>query len=471
MTRRFDIAVIGGGAGGLSVAAAAARFGETVVLFEKGRMGGDCLNTGCVPSKALLAVARQAQAMRLAARVGLAPVEPDIDFTAVQAHVRQVIAALAPHDSQERFEAMGVTVVRAAARFVDETTLAAAGHRYSARRIVIATGSRPAIPAIPGLSEVPHFTSETLFENAERPDHLVIIGAGPFGLEMAQAHRRLGSEVTVIEAGSPLGRDDPELSAVILERLVAEGVRVLSRTAIVRVSGTVGGLAIETVQHGVIAGSHLLVAAGRKPDLEGLDLEAGCVARSDSGVAVDRGLRSTTNRRVYAVGDAAGGLQFTHLAGHHAGLVIRQALFGLPVRADEVIPRVTYTDPELAQVGLTEAAARERHGDRVKVIRWPFRDNDRAVIETRSEGLMKVVTGSRGRILGVGIAGADAGELILPWVLAMSQGLKAEAMARLVAPYPTRSEASRRAAIAVHAGLASNPWLRRVIALVKRVRP
>lgn len=471
MSRHFDVAVIGAGSGGLTVAAAAAQFGEAVVLFEKAEMGGDCLNTGCVPSKALLAAAKQAHAMRSGSRFGIAAAEPAVDFAAVRAHVKAVIDAIAPHDSQERFEGLGVTVVRAAARFVDGETLEAAGSRYSARRIVIATGSRAALPPIPGLAETPHLTNETLFDNAVLPAHLIVIGGGPIGMEMAQAHRRLGAEVTVIEAFDPLARDDPELTAVVLDRLRSEGILILSRTAIAGVSGTAGMVAVETQQHGTITGSHLLVAAGRKPNIEGLGLEAGGIAFTPRGITVDKGLRSVSNRRVHAVGDVAGGLQFTHVAGYHAGLVIRSALFGLPVTADAVIPWVTYTDPELAHAGLTEAQARERHGAQVKVMRWPFHDNDRAVAEGRSEGLVKVVTGPRGRILGAGIVGTGAGELILPWVLAMSQGLKLSAMAGLVAPYPTRSEASRRAAVSAFAGFTSNRWVRRVIAVVKRIRP
>ena len=231
MSRHFDLAVIGAGSGGLSVAAAAAQFGRKVVLFEKGEMGGDCLNYGCVPSKALLAAAKQAHAMRSGAAYGIGPVEPQVDFAAVRAHVRRAIAAIAPHDSQERFEKLGVTVVRAAARFLDGRTLEAAGERYTARRFVIATGSSPALPPVPGLADVPYLTNETLFANDTLPAHLLVLGAGPIGLEMAQAHRRLGSAVTVIEARLPLAQDDPELSAVVLERLAAEGVDILTSRA------------------------------------------------------------------------------------------------------------------------------------------------------------------------------------------------------------------------------------------------
>lgn len=469
MSQGFDIAVIGAGSGGLTVAAAAAQFGKTVVMFERSDMGGDCLNHGCVPSKALLAAARQAQALRNGAAFGIAAVEPKVDFAAVRAHVQSAIAAIAPHDSQERFESLGVTVIRAAARFRDPRTLEAAGQTYTARRVVIATGARPALPPIPGLGEVPFLTNETVFANPELPSHLLVIGGGPVGLEMAQAHRRLGAEVTVIEAGTPLAQDDPELAAVVLARLEAEGVRILSRTAAARLFVQDGAIGLETADGRILTGSHLLVAAGRKPNVEDLGLAEAGIAVTPRGITVDAGLR-TSNRRVYAVGDVAGG-RFTHEAAYQAGIVLRNALFALPARATAIIPHVTYTDPELAQAGLTEAQARASHGAAVTVLRQPFTGNDRALAEGRTEGLVKIITGRRGRILGAGIAGPGAGELIQPWILALAQGLKIGAMAGPVLPYPTRGEAGRRAAVGYFAGLASNPLVRRVSALVSRLRP
>ena len=404
----YDIAVIGAGSGGLTVAAAAAQFGQKVVLFEKERMGGDCLNTGCVPSKALIAASKHAQAMRSGADYGITPQEPAVDFAKVNDHVQRVIQAIAPHDSVARFEKLGVTVVQAAASFRDAATIAADGQIYTARRMVIATGSRAAVPPIPGLTDIAYFTNETLFENRERPDHLIIIGGGPVGMEMAQAHRRLRSQVTVIEALAPLARDDPEMAAIVIDKLAADGVIILAHTAVKAVRKTETGIAVETDGRGTIAGSHLLVAAGRAPNIEGLNLQAAGIAFTKTGITVDEGLR-TSNRKVFAIGDVTGGLQFTHVAAYHAGLVIRSALFGIPVKANAVIPWVTFTDPELAQ----------------------------------------------------------AGELIQPWVLAMSSGLKVQALANMVAPYPTLGEANRRAAVTAFSGLASNPWVRRVIGIVK----
>jgi pyruvate/2-oxoglutarate dehydrogenase complex dihydrolipoamide dehydrogenase (E3) component len=462
----YDIAVIGAGSGGLSVAAAAAQFGQKVVLFEKGKMGGDCLNYGCVPSKALIAAAKHAHAIRKAKDYGVTANGAKVDFAKVNHYVREVIESIAPVDSQERFEGLGVKVIRAAARFRDARTIESEGNIYTARRIVIATGSRPAIPPLPGLDKVPYFTNESLFDNTELPDHLIVIGGGPIGMEMAQAHRRLGSKVTVIEAFQPLGKDDPELAAVVLNALREEGVEILSQTPVKCVSRSRTGIAVETGA-GKIEGTHILVAAGRIPNVEELNLEAAGIAYTKKGITVDKGLR-TTNRSAYAVGDVAGGLQFTHVAGYHAGLVIKNALFRLPVNnRTDLIPWVTYTDPELANIGLTEAQARKEHGNAVRVARWPFHDNDRARAEGRYAGLVKVVTGRGGRILGVGIAGAQAGELIQPWILAMTRGLRIKSFAGMVAPYPTLGEANRRAAISYYSGLATNPWVRRVIGAMR----
>lgn len=462
----YDLAIIGAGSGGLSVAAAAAQFGQKVILFEKGKMGGDCLNYGCVPSKALIAAAKHAHVFRTSGPYGIAAAEPKVDFKKVRDHIRKVIAAIEPHDSAARFEKLGVKVVPGAAKFRDAKTLESGGSIFSAKRIVIATGSRPAVPAIPGLETVAYFTNETIFENSVLPKHLIIIGGGAIGMELAQAHRRLGSAVTVIEAFTPLAKDDPELAAVVLESLRRDGVKIFAETAIKKISKAKPGIAIETAGHGKITGSHLLVATGRAANVEGLNLEAAGVVYTAKGVTVDKGLR-TSQKHIYAIGDVAGGLQFTHVANYHAGLVIRNALFRLPVsNRSDIIPHVTFSEPELAQVGFTEAQALKDYGPSIKVVRWPFLDNDRAQAEGKTTGLIKAVIGKRGRILGVGIVGANAGEVIQPWVLAMNEGLKIRAIAGMVAPYPTLGEINRRVAVNYFSGLASNPWLRRVIRLV-----
>jgi pyruvate/2-oxoglutarate dehydrogenase complex dihydrolipoamide dehydrogenase (E3) component len=464
---KFDIAVIGGGSAGLSIAAAAAQFGEKVVLFEKGEMGGDCLNYGCVPSKSLIAAAKAAQAQRSSAHFGVAAVEPKVDFAKVMDYVQSVITTIAPIDSQERFEKLGVKVVRASAKFINPDEIEADGKTYSARKFVIATGSRAGVPPIPGLKDVAYFTNESVFKNRVLPKHLIVIGGGPIGLEMAQAHRRLGSEVTVLEAFQPLAKDDPELTSIVLDGLKAEGTDIRAQVAVAEIKKTKSGIDVVLKDGSVISGSHLLVAAGRVPNIESLNLEAAGVEYTKRGVTVDQGLR-TKNRKIYAAGDVAGGLQFTHVAGYHAGLIIRNALFKLPVKnRSDIIPWVTYTDPELAHVGLTEADARKTLGDDVKVLRWHFAENDRAQAEGKTKGLIKVMVGKRGRILGASIVGPQAGELIAAWVLAVSQGLKISAFANVVLPYPTLSEIGKRAAITNYAGLAQKPWLRRALGFLK----
>jgi pyruvate/2-oxoglutarate dehydrogenase complex dihydrolipoamide dehydrogenase (E3) component len=443
-----DVCVIGAGSGGLTVAAGASQMGATVALIERGEMGGDCLNYGCVPSKALLAAARAAEAMRRADRLGVERHDPRIDFARVMAHVHGAIAAVAPHDSQERFEGLGVRVIRAQARFTGRDTVEAGGETIRAKRFVIATGSSPLVPPIPGLDKVSYLTNETVFENTVRPAHLLVVGGGPIGLEMAQAHRRLGALVTVVEKFTILPKDDPELVDVVRARLLGEGVALMEGAEVKRVDATPSGVAVVVARDGgevTLAGSHLLVAVGRRANLADLDLKAAGVAHGAQGIATDSRLR-TGNRRIFAVGDVTGRFQFTHMAGYHAGIVLRNILFRLPAKVDDgAVPWVTYTEPELAQVGLSEAEARKRHG-KVTVLRWPFHENDRAQAERDTAGLVKAVMDRSGRILGAAIAGPHAGELIQPWCLALAQGMKIGAMASVILPYPTFGEASKRLA-------------------------
>lgn len=464
------ICVIGAGAAGLSVAAAAAAFGVPVVLVERGAMGGDCLNVGCVPSKALIAAGRRARDMREASAFGITAVEPQLNFRRVHDHVHSVIEGIAPIDSEARFRAMGVTVLKAEARFLDKSTLAAGETRIKARRFVVATGSRPAVPAIPGLDGVDYHTNETIFSITRKPAHLIVVGAGPIGLEIAQAIRRLGSQVTVVEAGTPLGREDPELAAVVLGRMRREGVAFRVAQPIQRVEARRNGVRVIIGDAGAeeaLDGSDLLIATGRQPVTEGLDLEAAGIVAGASGIRVTRKLR-TSNRRVYAVGDVIGGPQFTHVASYQAGIVIRNILFRLGAKADYGhIPRVTYCDPELAQVGMTEAEARRRHRA-IRVMRWPYAENDRARAERRTEGHIKVITTPKGQILGVGICGESAGEIIQPWVLALQAGLDIKAMAGLVSPYPTLTEIGRRAAIEFYRPRLTSPWVRRIIGVLRK---
>lgn len=447
-----DICVIGGGSGGLSVAAGASQMGAKTVLIEKGPMGGDCLNFGCVPSKALLAAAHAAHAQATSDVFGVKGISPEVDWTALRDHVRGVIAAIAPNDSVPRFEGLGVTVIKAAARFTGPREVTAGETVVQAKYIVVATGSAPFIPPIEGLAETPYFTNETIFDNGDPVGHLIVVGGGPIGMEMAQAHRRLGAKVTVVEAAAALSKDDPEARAVVLARLREEGVDIREGTAVRSVAPQDDGGVLAMVEKDgateTIQGTHLLIAVGRRANVDGLDLEKAGIRYSRAGIEVDAHLK-TANRRVFAIGDVAGGYQFTHMAGYDAGIVIRQALFKMVwTKVDHrAVPWVTYTDPELAQVGLTEAAAEETLGlGNFGILRWPFAENDRAQAERRTEGLIKVITDKKGRALGCTIAGAHAGELILPWVMAVQQRQKMGALAGLIAPYPTLSEVTKRAA-------------------------
>jgi pyruvate/2-oxoglutarate dehydrogenase complex dihydrolipoamide dehydrogenase (E3) component len=467
---KVDVCVIGAGSGGLSVAAGAVQMGASVVLIEGHLMGGDCLNFGCVPSKALLAAGKHAHAMQTGRPFGVTPVLPEVSYAAAKDHVRKVIETIAPVDSQERFEGLGVRVIRDWGRFLSKTEVQAGDTVIEARRFVIATGSSPLVPPIPGLDGVPFHTNETIFDLRDRPEHLLIIGGGPIGMEMAQAHVRLGCKVTVIEGAKALGKDDPELAAIVLDRLRGEGVEIAEDALVERVSQEGAAITVHAKDGRSFTGSHLLVAVGRKANIARLDLDKAGVAH-DRTVKVGPDLR-TTNRRVYAVGDVAGKLQFTHVAGYHAGVVIRAILFGLPAKArEDHIPWATYTDPELAQVGLTEAEARKAHGSRLEVVHFDYAENDRAVAEGRTTGRIKVMV-VKGRPVGASIVGAQAGELISLWALVIANRLKMSAVAGMVAPYPTLMEVNKRAAGAYFSPrLFGSPLVRRVVGLVQKLLP
>ena len=460
-----DICIIGAGPGGLAVAAAAAAFGRGVVLIERHKLGGDALNYGCVPARAMGAVANRAHAMRTAGTFGIVGRDPEVDPRSVNAHVRSVISTLEPNFSAERFAALGVRVIRAAGRFINKKTVVAGEYRIRARRFVIATGSSPSIPAIPGLDGVPYFTNETIFENQERLHSLIIIGGGSYALELAQSHSRLGSRVMVLAPGKALEGEDPELSRVVLEALASEGIGVHEDANVEGVEGGLGRVRVNVSVGGerhVVEGSHLLLCTGRKPSVSELGLEAAGIRYDANGIKVGRGLK-TSNRRVFAIGEVTGAAPYAQLADYHAGIVIRRALFHAPARVDaRMIPRVTFTDPELAYVGLSEAEAVKRAG-KINVLRWPYRENDRAQAERQTDGHVKVLTARDGKILGAGIVGAQAGELVQMWSLAISQGLGLNAMSGWISPYPTLSEINKRAASSYYATAPSNSRLRKVI--------
>ena len=468
---KTDILVIGAGSAGLSVAAGAVQMGARVVLLEGHKMGGDCLNYGCVPSKALIATGQAAHAQRTSEQYGVAAAEGKVDYAAAKDHVAGVIEQIAPVDSQARFEGLGVEVIREYGRFISDREVQAGETVIEARRIVIATGSSPMVPPIDGLQDVPFETNETLFDLREKPRHLLIVGGGPIGMEMAQAHIRMGCEVTVIEGDRALGKDDPETAAVVLRVLKDEGVVIEENAKAARISGTAGDIKVEAEDGRVFTGSHLLMAVGRKNNTEKLDLDKAGIEAENGSVKVDASMR-TSNRRVYAIGDVAGGMQFTHVAGYHAGVIIRSLLFAIPSKAKTAhIPWVTYTAPELAQVGATEKEAREKHGDRLEVVRFHYNENDRAIAERQTTGLIKVMV-VKGKPVGASIAGHLAGELIGLWALALANNLKMSQIAGMVAPYPTYGEINKRAAGAYFSPrLFDSKLVKTVVSLVQRLVP
>jgi pyruvate/2-oxoglutarate dehydrogenase complex dihydrolipoamide dehydrogenase (E3) component len=467
----FDLVVIGAGAAGLSATAVSAALGLKVALVERAEMGGDCLNWGCVPSKALLAAAHAAAAVRNAGRFGVRVGQPEIDWAEVRAHVKGAIARIAPTDSEARFRGMGVEVIRASAHFTGPDEIEVAGRRLTFGRCVIAAGSAPVVPDIEGLGPVPWLTNETIFDLEEKPEHLVILGGGPIGLEMAQAHARLGCQVSVIEAGRIAGREDPELAEGLRRVLLREGVALYEGAKLARVEPDRPGLMAVLEDGTRLAGSHLLLAVGRTPRLAGLDLPAGRIQATTRGVATDSGLRSVSNRRVWAVGDIAdpqgiGPRAFTHVGSQHAALLARRMLFRLPAQVDyAALPRVTYTGPELAQVGMTEAEAREAGLD-PRPYRFPLPENDRAVAEGIEDGLVKLVVSPKGKLLGAGVLGPHAGEMAGMFGLMIGRKLPLSALAGLVLPYPTLAEAAKRAAGDFFAPRLFSPYSKRLVRLL-----
>lgn len=468
-----DLCVIGAGAGGLAVAAAAAQFGVPVVLIEKGRMGGDHLNCGDIPSKALLAAAKRADAVRTAASFGIDVIEAQVDHRGVHDHVHGVIAAVAPNDSIERFTGLGVRVIQANANFLDKNTVEAGRVLVRARRFVVATGSTPIIPSISGLNEVPYLTNETIFDVSERIQHLIILGGGPFGIEIGQAHSMLGSHVTIFDTGDILPNEDPEAIAILRKRLEDTQIMLYPNARVEKVERSGQGVAVhfhkdnETV---IVKGTHLLVAAGRKPNLRTLSLDRAGIAFGEHGIKVNEQLK-TTNRRVYAIGDVIGGEQSSHRSAFHASIVIRNALFRQkPDVSAATIPRLIYTTPELAQVGITETEAHARYWRRrIRIYRWPYADIDRAQCERETEGFIKVITKRDGTILGCTIVGAQAGELIQFWVMAMAKDIKIGDLVSLVLPYPTLSELSKRAVYSYYLTKLAKGWTRSLIRFLRRL--
>lgn len=440
-----DVCAIGAGSGGLAITRFATSRGLSSVLIERGLMGGDCLNGGCVPSKALLAAAHAAAQISRARDFGIRVQRRGRDDAAIYRHIRDTVAQIAPNDSQERYESYGATVLREEARFVSPDELRAGPYRVRARWFFIATGGRATIPEISGLDRVPYLTNETIFTLPRLPRELLIVGGGPLGIEMAQAHVRLGARVTVLEKETILPAEDPELVAQLRSHLVADGVEIVESASIKRLKRVRGGIEAVLAANGgrhSVRGSHLLVAAGRKPEIAGLNLAAAGVRATAKGIDVDKHLR-TSNPRIYAVGDVIGNGQFSHLANHHATVAFANAVYSAGAEvAVGAVPRVLFTEPELAQVGQTEAEA----GNGVRVLRGRYDQNDRAVAERTPWGMIKVVVNKEGRIKGAGIVGPHAGEVIQKWGLAISAGLDIGKVAAAVAPYPTIGYSDRKLA-------------------------
>ncbi|MGB1515241.1 MAG: dihydrolipoyl dehydrogenase family protein [Paracoccaceae bacterium] len=460
-----DLVIIGAGSAGLSFAAGAVQMGAGVVLIEGGKMGGDCLNTGCVPSKALIEAARRAKGAASAKNLGVSCHDVTVDYASVMHHVRETIAAIEPHDSQERFEGLGVRVIRGYAEFASKNSIRVGNETVTARRIVVATGATPIAPPINGLDTVAYFTNETFFENRNRPDHLIIIGGGPIGVEMAHAHAQLGIKTTLIESFEILPREIAKTREIVRTKLLQDGVTVFENCDVrsIKENGAIKSITLGDGQ--MVKGSHILVATGRRANVQGLNLSAAGIETTDVGIKVDDSLR-TTNRAVYAIGDVIGQEQFTHLAGYHASLVVRSALFGLPAKVRKNhIPRVTYCDPEVASVGDIS------DGTGIETYRVTYDGLDRAIAGARTDGFAQIWV-KNGRVRGATIVGAQAGELIHFWSLVIAQNLKLSKASSVITPYPTLSDINKKLIGAYFTPrLFDNPKIKSFVKLIQRWVP
>jgi len=467
----YDLGILGGGAAGLSAAAGAAQFGAKTIVIEKAnRLGGDCLHFGCVPSKTLIRTAGVWSLARRAKEFGLPEVElPPVSLAAVMDRVRSVIDRIQEHDSPERFCKLGAAVRFGEPRFVDDHSVSVDGDRLSARAWIIATGSSPSLPPLDGLADVPYWTNETVFSQGELPGHLLVLGAGPVGVEMAQAFRRLGSKVTIVEyADQVLSPEDPDIAGIVRGRLEAEGVRILTGTKALGAASLGSSVEVrvgpvkEEGDAWTIEGDALLVATGRQANVEGLELPAAGVAFTPRGVPADARMRSNVPH-IYACGDVNGVFPFTHVAGYEAGIALANAVLRLPRRADYTkVPWCTYTDPEVASVGLNEKRAKAA-GVGYRVLEASFREVDRALAEGETEGKIKVLVTPSGKVLGCQIAGHHAGELIHEWVAAINGNVKLSTLAGAIHAYPTLAEISKKAAGSYYSEKLFNDRTRKIL--------
>nr|WP_137677318.1 FAD-dependent oxidoreductase [Parerythrobacter lutipelagi] len=467
-----DVIVIGGGAAGLTAAGGVALFGLKAVLVEGHKMGGECLNNGCVPSKALITAAKRAAEARVPTKHGVTLAEPKVDWRGVHEHIHDAIAHIEHHDSVETFEGMGVEVIKGWATVTGKHSVEVDGRTLRAPRIVIATGSKPAVPPIEGLDGVPYLTNENLFDLTEQPANLVIIGGGVIGMEMAQAFRRLGTHVTVINPGPLMGRDDPDSVAVVRGVMEEEGVRFVDGK-VARVEGNAGAIRAHVTLSGggseTVDGSHLLVAVGRKANASGFGLEDVGVAIGRNGIETDK-RRRTSVKSIYAIGDCRDGPRLTHVSGYEGSNVALEIVTGLPTKVDyTALPWVTFTEPEIAQIGLTEKDAREQHGEKITVVRQEFSENERATAEGSTLGHMKMVLKGK-KVLGVSIVGKNAGELLLPFTQTITGKSSTFALGSAIISYPTRSEISKAAAFAAWEPTVFGSLPKKYAALVAKMR-
>ena len=447
--RDFDFVIVGAGSGGLTAAGFAAQLGAKVALVEKNRIGGDCTWTGCVPSKALLKAAKVAHEVRTASRFGINTSQPVVDMSKVRAYVRQAIQQVYASETPEEIAKKGIELIHGAARFVDANAIAVGEDCIRSKKFLLTTGARPLIPSIAGLENVPFMTYEQIFDNDRLPRAMIVVGGGPIGMEMAQAYQRLGAQVSVV-ADRLLPKDEPEVREVMQRVLEREGVRfVWGRAKSVHNSA---GEIVVAAERGEARGELLLIASGRKPTVAGLDLEKAGVHYSEKGIPVDEYLR-TNVKHIYAAGDVTGGYQFTHFAGWQAFQAVRNALLpGNNSGLTDMVPWVTFTDPEAAHIGLTEEQARAKFGKNVDVSRWAMSHTDRAICEDGRDGFLKVMIRTNGAVVGATIVNTRAGEVINEFVLAIKQGLKLADLAGAIHAYPTYSTAVQQLAAEVAIG-------------------
>jgi len=471
VSRKQDVVVVGGGPGGLVIASVAGQLGLRVTLIEKSaHLGGDCLHSGCVPSKTLINSARLAHRMRHAAQVGLTDCDPEIDINRVLDRVDSVIAHIQQHDDPERFRRYGCDVRFGAARFLNPHEITVNEEVIRSKRFVIATGSQPLVPPIPGIAEVGYDTNETIFKRRELPARLAVIGGGPVGIELAQAFARLGSRVTIVEAADRiLPVADSEVSAVLRQVLEDEGITLQLSCQVENARRDGDSRQLFLTNGASVECERILVAAGRRPAVFGLGLDEAGVEHNAKAVVVDARLR-TSQRHIYAVGDVCGPYQFTHMAEYQAGIVLASLLFRVPRKVDyRVIPSVIYTDPEAAQVGLTEEEA-QAQGIRYEIALFPINEIDRAITDGNDAGFIKILI-ARGRLVGASLVGAHAGELIHELALAMQVKAKAGDISRLIHAYPTLSQIHRRAINARYAPRLYSGKARLLARLINRLLP